>query len=178
MIGRSTTLQVIRVLDVWTQSADVGNEVDVIYMDFQKAFETVPHIRLVQNLKTFGIGEIELRWVKSFLENWKLQVCINGKKSTVRRVTSGVSQESVLRPVLLVMYINDLPNMVKSDVCLFADDTKIFRPIRNIEDQKTLQDVLLKLQNWSDNWLLIIHPDKCKVMSLSSSARNPSNNKN
>ena len=112
-------------------------------MDFQKAFDTAPHLRLVQKLKTFGIGDKELRWVESFLKNRKQQVCINGEKSTVRGVISGMPQGSVLGPVLFVMYRNDLPDMVKSDVCLFADDTKIFRPIRNIEDQKTLQDDLL-----------------------------------
>ena len=136
----------------------------VIHMDFQNAFDTVPHIRLVQKLKPFSISEKELLWIKSFLE-----------KSDQWGVTGECARASTF-----CLHITDLPDMVKPDVCLFANDTKIFRLIRNIEDKDILQDDLLKLQSRLGKWLLRFHPDKCRVMSLSSSARNTmaSNNRN
>ena len=67
---------------------------------------------------------------------------------------------------LFVIYINDMPEMVESATYLFADDTKIFREIRDENDEKMLQADLDSLQNWSDTWLLKFHPNKCKVMSV------------
>ena len=174
--GRSTTIQLIQVLDEWIQSFEEGNEVDVIYMDFQKAFDTVttdqwayhtkPHIRLVQKLQTFCIGEKEW-WSKAFWKTGNNKYASMAKNPQAeewpvechKAVSSG-------QPVLFVMYLNDLLDMVKSPACLFANDTKIFRPIRSIEDQNILQDDLLKLQSRWDKWLLRFHPDKYKVMSL------------
>lgn len=67
---------------------------------------------------------------------------------------------------VIVIYINDLPDVVKSEVFLFADDTKIFRTIKNIQDTETLQSDLHQLGIWSDTWLLRFHPDKCKNMTI------------
>jgi hypothetical protein len=69
-------------------------------------------------------------------------------------------------PMLFVIYINDRPEMVESSTYLFADDTKIFREIREEKDEKMLQTDLDNLQTWSDTWLLKFHPNKCKVMSV------------
>ena len=83
-------------------------------------------------------------------------------------VSSGIPQGSVLGPILFVIYINDLPNEIKSDIILymFADDTKLFRTIKTNDDQCILQDDLEELTAWSTKWLLTFHPDKCKVMHL------------
>jgi hypothetical protein len=80
-------------------------------------------------------------------------------------VTSGIPQGSVLEPILFVIYINDLPDKLKSECYMFADDTKVFKDINNIEDNKILQNDIQELENWSDKWLLRFHPDKCKVLS-------------
>ena len=124
--GRSTSLQLLKVLDEWTQILDDGGDLDVVYMDFLKAFDTVPHKRLMAKLHSYGIkGKIH-RWITSFLSGRRQKVLVNGKASSWTAVISGIPQGSVLGPVLFVLFINDLPETVDSEVFLFADDTKLY----------------------------------------------------
>ena len=164
--GRSTGLQLLRALDEWTGSLENGNYTDCIYMDFQKAFDTVPHKRLMAKLTTYGITDPLYTWISSFLSNRRQYVDLNNEKSNWAPVLSGIPQGSVLGPILFVIYINDLPENLQSSVLLFADDTKIFREIANISDIRTLQDDLNKLSDWSEKWLLKFHPDKCISLSI------------
>ena len=163
--GRSTILQLIKVMDDWTRILDEGGEIDVIYMDFMKAFDKVPHKRLIEKLKCYGYKGRLLNWIKEFLTGRKQRVEINGYKSEWRDVTSGVPQGSVIGPLLFVLYINDLPDRVKAEIYLFADDTKMYCKITE-NGMSTLQEDLNKLQIWSDTWLLKFHPDKCKVLKV------------
>ena len=135
-------------------------------MDFLKAFDSVPHRRLLGKLHSYGIRGQALRWIESFLTGRQQRVAVRGTFSGWTSVLSGIPQGSVLGPVLFVIYINDLPDVVLSELFMFADDTKIFREIRHHEDQAQLQADLKNLQNWSEKWLLIFHPDKCKVMNI------------
>jgi hypothetical protein len=95
-------------------------------MDFMKAFDKVPHTRLLVKMKAYGLSEKICIWVQYFLSDRKQCVQVNGMKSQWHKVTSGIPQASVLGPVLFVIYNNDLPECVKSDVFLFADDTNFF----------------------------------------------------
>ncbi|KAK3086726.1 hypothetical protein FSP39_022531 [Pinctada imbricata] len=167
MSGRSTALQLLSVLEKWTNALDEGNPIDCIYMDFQKAFDTVPHRRLISKLKSYGIDENLITWISSFLSNRLQHVSINGESSDWMDVTSGIPQGSVLGPILFVLYINDLPDEVNSEVYLFADDTKIFKVIGNDTDSETLQRDLDTLTQWSNTWLLKFHPSKCKHLHVS-----------
>ena len=164
--GRSTSLQLLNVLDRWTEALDNGNSIDVVYMDYMKAFDTVSHRRLTNKLKAYGVEDPVLSWISSFLSERVQQVAINGEKSTWSKVTSGIPQGSVLSPLLFVIFINDLPNVAKSDTYLFADDTKIYNIISKKEDTEQLQNDLNKLSDWSDTWLLRFHPEKCKHMLI------------
>ena len=76
-----------------------------------------------------GINPSSLRWIEGFPTGRQQQVCVNGSMSKWADVTSGIPQGSVLGPILFVIYINDLPNKIKSDIYMFADDTKVFRTI-------------------------------------------------
>ena len=76
--GRSTVLQLIRVLDRWTEILDKGGSIDVIYCDFMKAFDKVPHRRLIEKLEYYGIGDPLLSWIRAFLSNRKQRVAVNG----------------------------------------------------------------------------------------------------
>ena len=91
-----------------------------------KAFDTVPHKRLIGKLKSYGIEYYTLRWIQGFLSDRVQQVNVNGTNSEWANITSGIPQGSVLGLILFVLYINDLPENIVSNVYMFADDTKIF----------------------------------------------------
>ena len=164
--GRSTVTQLLYYLDECLQKTTNGNVVDSIYLDFSKAFDTVPHRRLLGKLESYGIRGKILNWIKGFLQGRSQQVVVNGEISEVAPVISGIPQGTVLGPVLFVIYINDLLDDITSDGLMFADDTKIYRQIRSHEDAISLQNDLLKLERWSEKWLLNFNADKCHVLTL------------
>ena len=131
-----------------------------------KAFDTVPHRRLIEKLKVYGIEGDILKWIKAFLSNRLQVVKVNGEESFPALVLSGIPQGSVLGPLLFVLYINDLPESVKSQILLFADDTKVFRPILSEKDSLELQNDINSLDEWTKKWLLKFNPDKCHVLTL------------
>ncbi len=174
--GRSSSLQLLKVLDQWTEAVEVGDVIDCVYMDFAKAFDKVPHRRLVGKLSAYGINQDIVKWIESFLTNRHQQVVVNGECSDLEEMKSGIPQGSVLGPLLFVIYINDLPDLLKSQPYLFADDTKIFRVIKNVADQQALQEDLNRLHHWSSTWLLRFHPEKCKCMRVGTKHGDPQHN--
>jgi hypothetical protein len=146
--------------------------VDVILLDFAKAFDKVPHKRLVHKLEAYGITGCLLEWVKDFLRARKQRVVLGNHLSEWEHVASGVPQGSVLGPLLFVIYTNDLPESVKFFPCkLYADDSKILAEIKDESDALKLQQDIDSIVNWSDTWLMRLNYEKCKVMD--SGKRNP-----
>ena len=164
--GRSTTLQLLEVIDKWTEALDRGYDVDCIYTNFQKAFDKVPHRRLIRKVENYGITNTIIGWIQDFLTGRYQIVAVNGENSNWEEVTSGMPQVSVLGPLLFVLYITDLPDHVDSDAYPFADDTKIFKIITGENDHNILQDDLQKMEERSNTWLLKFHPEKCKYMNI------------
>lgn len=164
--GRSCTTQLLDVLDLWTEIIDDGGSIDAIYMDFMKAFDTVPHRRLLTKLEAHGVQGKVLGWIQGFLTGRQQWVVVNGARSKTAPVTSGIPQGSVIGPMLFVIYINDLPSVCSSEVRLFADDTKLFNRSDKPDAASILQEDLNRLQQWSDDWLLRFHPEKCSVLKL------------
>jgi hypothetical protein len=166
MSGRSCLTQLLDALSNWLESADEHLSTDVVYLDFQKAFDSVPHTRLMNKLGAYGIGGKLYKWIESFLSGRKQRVVLNHKESSWEPVISGVPQGSVLGPLLFILYINDLPDEIVSEILLFADDSKLFRPIKSIEDCIILQKDVYKLQDWSDTWQVKFNLKKCCALRL------------
>ena len=103
---------------------DKGSPVDIIYLDFQKAFDKVPHQRLLLKLKAHGIGDGIIGWIEQWLTDRRQRVVIDGEVSNWKSVLSGVPQGSVLGPLLFLICINDLDDNITSNVLKFVDDTK------------------------------------------------------
>ena len=161
---KSCQTNLLVALEDWTRALDEGHDLDIIYLDFQKAFDTVPHQRLLKKLSAYGVQGKVLRWIESFLVGRTQQVVVGNGTSRWGGVTSGVPQGSVLGPTLFIVYINELPRLVSSSIAIFADDTKLYRTIRDIGDEQALQDDLRTLDDWSQKWLLKFNADKCVVM--------------
>ena len=164
--GRSCLTNLLEVLEHWTSSMDQGYGVDVIYLDYRKAFDTVPHQRLLTKLKMVGITGDLLEWIRDFLYNRMMRVIVNGECSTWSQVWSGIPQGSVLGPLLFLIFVNDLPDWITSNIGMFADDTKIWTQIVSKEDSGKLQEDLDNLSKWSEKWLLQFNPEKCVVMHI------------
>ena len=131
---RSTVTQLLKNLNQCVDTLVNGEVVDVIYLDFAKAFDTVPHSRLLGKLRSYGINGNTLKWIEAFLKNRTQVVRVNGEDSFSAPVLSGIPQGSFLGSLLFVIFINGLPDNIRSDSFLFADDTKIIQHITSAED--------------------------------------------
>ena len=163
---RSTETQLILSINDLAQSLDVGEQVDCILLDFSKAFDKVPHNRLLMKLHHYGVRGHLYDWIASFLLGRSQQVVLDGQASSVSTVSSGVPQGTVLGPLLFLLFINDLPSSVTSTTRLFADDCLLYIRIKSPEDQVTIQKDLNSLQQWEDQWLMAFNPDKCELLRV------------
>ena len=137
---------------------------DILILDFSKAFDKVSHSLLLDKLEHYGIRGNINRWIASFLYNHTQAVVVDGESSTHIDVESGVPQGSVVGPSLFLLYINDMPEGIKSTVRLFADDTIAYLTISSDKDSNDLQNDLDKLALWQTKWKMSFHPDKCNVL--------------
>ena len=133
----------------WAASMNKRHQTDLILLDFSKAFDCVPHQRLLHKLNYYGISGPTLYWIKSFLSDRTQHVSINGSHSALANVISGVPEGSVLGPVLFLLYINDITNQIQSNIRLFADDSIVYREIRSPADHHILQTDIQILTDWS-----------------------------
>ena len=138
--------------------------VDVIMLDFAKAFDTVPHRRLLAKLKAYGINGLVYKWIEAFLKNRKQRIIQGKVVSSWADIFSGVPQGSVLGPLLFIIYINDLPKIISSLTKLYADDTKILSVMNSEECCGKIQADLDNAYEWTQEWLLKFNIDKCYVM--------------
>lgn len=143
-----------------------NTQVDAFFLDYAKAFDKLPHKRLLLKLSRFNLPPTILNWIGELRCDRNQSVHVNNHTSAPLPVTSGVPQGSVLDPLLFLIYINDLLLHVSSHIRLFADDCAIYRAINNDSHHSTLQDDLNKVQRWCDDWLMTLSPNKCKVISF------------
>ena len=164
--GYSCLTNLLQFLDVATDIFDRGDQLDVSYLDFGKAFDKVPHKRLGLQLKSHGITGKMFDWIELWLSGRQQRVLLNGVKSKWREVHSGVPQGSVLGPLLFLIFVNTIENGIDSTVLKFADDLKVFKVIRDVDDQNAFQSDLDKLVKWSEAWQMKFNISKCKVMHV------------
>ena len=145
---------------------DDASPVAVIYLDFQKAFDKVPHQRLIFKLKLHGMGNSIINWIEQWLTHRRQRVVVDGEVSSWKSVLSGVPQGSVLEPILFLVYINDLEEGVTGKKLKFADDTKLFTKTKEIGDTFFLQDDIDKLVKWSEKWQMLFNFGKCKCLHI------------
>jgi hypothetical protein len=122
---RSCETQLLLFIDELARSMCEGDQVDVAVMDFSKAFDVVPHERLLAKLNHYGIRGTTLPWIRGFLTDRSQQVVVDGAKSASAQVTSGVPQGSVLGLILFLVFINDMPECIQAQSRLFAHDSII-----------------------------------------------------
>ena len=163
----SSFKHLLETLDEWAKIlSEERKPLDAIYLDFAKAFDKVPHKRLLAKLESYGIKGDVRGWIEDFLSDRKQRVVVGEDKSRWSDVTSGVPQGSVLGPTLFICYVNDMPEVVSGLIKMFADDTKVSAPVANTADHEKLQKDIEELQKWSDDWQLQFNVKKCKVMHL------------
>ncbi len=127
----------------------------------------MPHKRLISKLNHYGIRGKTSEWVRNFLSNRTQCVVLDGIKSGDINVESGVPQGTVLGPILFLIFINDIPDNIKSNVRLFADDCLVYREINNHKDSLLLQEDLYRLEEWAKLWQMEFNVDKCFIMRIS-----------
>jgi hypothetical protein len=145
-----------------------GAQVDVVLLDFSKAFDKVPHQRLLRKLHHYGVRNNTLGWIQSFLSGRIQQVVLEGEHSSPSPVLSGVPQGTVLGPLLFLTYINDLPDVVKESITrLFADDALLYRNVCSAKEQSLLQADLDRLAEWENTWQMSFNAGKCNTLHVS-----------
>ena len=143
--GHSCDSQLLSTVDDLMSIFDSKCQVDIAVLDFSKAFDIVPHQRLLGKTKHYGISGTTLAGISDFLSGRTQRAVVDGSYSEWSTVHSGVPQGTVLGPLLFLLYINDLPDCINGRVRLFADDCLVYRKISGFEDQLALQRDLYAL---------------------------------
>ena len=164
--GKSCTTNLLRFYDKVTESLDKKNDVDVVYIDFQKAFDKVPHEALLIKLRQLGIGGKTLLWIENWLTDRRQRVQIKGIYSNWSKVGSGVPQGSVLGPILFIAFIDDISSGICNPISIFADDLKIMGVVNTEEEGRQLQRDLDNLSAWASKWGMFFNIGKCQVLHM------------
>ena len=163
---RSCETLLIMLVEDLPRNAGFEKQTDLILLDFSKAFDKVNHSNLTWKLHNYGIQSNVLCWICAFLVDRSQRVVVGGEESDSVPLTSGVPQGSVLGPILFLVYINDLPENITSQVRLFADDTAMYLTMEGANDSSVLHQDLDKLSVWESDWDMEFNPSKCQVVQV------------
>ena len=166
---RSCETQLIQLVEDLGRQLVQGKQIDLVLLDFSKAFDKVNHLKLLFKLSQHGVKGNTLNWIRAFLLGRTQAVVLEGERSSEVPVTSGVPQSSVLGPLLFLLYINDLPQNIQSQVRLFVDDTAVYLTVSSFKDVNILQADLDTLQEWERTWDMEFNPGKCQVLQITRS---------
>jgi len=165
--GHSCEAQLISVVEDIQMAMDSSHQVDIIFIDFRKAFDTVPHHRLLNKLSHYGIQGRTHNWLRVWLTQRIQRVVINGYESDFVKVQSGVPQGTVLGPLMFLLYINDINLNITSQLRLFADDCILYRIINSQHDHLELQNDLNLIVKWTQTWQMGLNTSKCVILTCS-----------
>ena len=166
--GHSTVDLLLRTIHDMAISLEKRSSVHCLLLDFSKAFDSVPHQRLLLKLEAIGIRGYLLQWIRSFLTNRLQRVVINGRYSPWLPVKSGVPQGSILGPLLFILYVNDIYSVIHhSKHGMFADDLSIYTEVSTTADCVLLQHDLDGIVQWSKQWQLQLNCSKCEALNVS-----------
>ena len=157
----STVKQLLAITHDINKAFDAGHEIRAVFLDISKAFDSVWHEGLLHKLRAIGIEGDMIDIIYSFLSGRKQRVTIDGKFSDWVDVQAGVPQGSLLGPILFLVFINDIVDVIESDIKFFADGTFIYRVIDQFSTE-TLNSDLQKITNWAWQWKLVFNPDLTK----------------
>lgn len=166
MKNRSTTTNLMSYVSTLFREVEARQQVDSIYVDFAKAFDTVPHIVVIEKFKRLGFPRWLTEWLYSYLTNRYAFVMVNSTRSRTFNITSGVPQGSVLGPLIFNVFINDLYSLLSSCNLSFADDLKFYRTISSPQDCIALQEDIDIMLIWCDNNGMRVNSGKCKIISF------------
>jgi hypothetical protein len=163
---KSCMTNLLETLDIITEVVNRGFSIDLIFLDFAKAFDMVSHAGLLVKLKSFGFDDQLIKWMKSYLSGRRQRVVLGDIVSSWKDVLSGIPQGSILGPLLFLLFINDMPDLLNEFCKLFADDTKLIAAIRNTTDCLMLQTDIDKANHWAETWKMQFNNKKSKVMQI------------
>ena len=164
----STVDLLLRTVHDMALSLENRSSVHCLLLDFSKAFDSVPHERLLLKLEALGIRGHLLQWIRCFLTCRLQRVVINGKYSSWLPVQSGVPQGSILGPLLFILYVNDIYSIIHhSKYGMFADDLSIYKDVSTTADCALLQQDLDSIVQWSKRWQLQLNCGKCEALNVS-----------
>ena len=166
--GRSCLSQLLTHHQEIVEALCYGWDVDVVYLDYAKAFDKVDHRKLLQKLGAYKLGGLMTRWIKAFLENRSIKVYVNNVFSYPSKVLSGVPQGSVLGPLLFLMYTQDTTEKISySSILYFADDTKLKNRTKSVDDCRRLQQDLDNIYDWANENKMVLNGEKFKLLRYS-----------
>ena len=163
---RSCETQLLETIDNLAKALNNREQIDSILLDFSKAFDKVCHRKLLIKLNHYGITGNIHTWITDFLHNRTQRVLVRGTFSEPIAVKSGVPQGTVLGPLLFLVYINDMPDTIKSKIALFADDTYLYKSIKSEDDIAALQNDIDQLVKWEKLWSMEFNPSKCFLLRI------------
>ena len=170
MPGSSTETQLLELYHMIMEALDGGKEVKFLFLDVSKAFDRVWHKGILEKLKKCGITGKLLEWLSNYLSDREQCVVVEGAKSKYGSIKAGVPQGSILGPLLFLIYVNDLPSLMESNIRVYADDTSLFidYDTANIDVQhRKLQRDIGRVEQWAKDWLMEFNPSKTQSLTFS-----------
>lgn len=164
--GYSCTLQLLMCQNDFAEMLNNGDCFDVIYFDFKSAFELTTHSKLLECFESLGVGEVLIRWISSFLSDRTFKVSVNNQLSSEAKITSGCPQGTILGCIAYIFYTNSIKHVLPENVKvkIYADDTKIYARVNNVNDYNVLQDAVNKFYRWTVALDLLLSVGKCNVL--------------